>query len=70
MQSASELDTEITRLRALQGQVTGRKAEVYSRIVGYYRSVSNWNPGKQEERGKRLMFEVAGEDAGDAKSPA
>lgn len=23
--------------------------EVYSRIVGYYRPVQNWNKGKQEE---------------------
>ncbi len=24
-------------------------AEVYSRVVGYYRPVQNWNRGKQEE---------------------
>lgn len=23
--------------------------EVYSRVVGYFRPVSNWNPGKQRE---------------------
>ncbi len=24
-------------------------AEVYSRVVGYYRPVNNWNDGKKEE---------------------
>jgi anaerobic ribonucleoside-triphosphate reductase len=24
-------------------------AEVYSRVVGYYRPVANWNDGKREE---------------------
>jgi ribonucleoside-triphosphate reductase len=35
----------------------GREAEVYSRIVGYYRSVRNWNRGKREEFGHRKLFE-------------
>jgi len=35
----------------------GAEAEVYSRIVGYYRSVRNWNRGKQEEFGIRKLFE-------------
>ena len=26
-----------------------KKTEVYSRIVGYYRPVQNWNAGKQQE---------------------
>jgi len=25
------------------------RAEVYSRVVGYYRPVSDWNEGKREE---------------------
>ena len=25
------------------------KAEVYSRVVGYYRPVQDWNEGKREE---------------------
>lgn len=36
----------------------GKVAEVYTRIVGYYRSVANWNKGKREEYGKRKLFEV------------
>ncbi len=34
----------------------GGEAEVYTRIVGYYRSVRNWNRGKQEEFGLRKLF--------------
>jgi len=34
----------------------GKKCEVYSRIVGYFRPVQNWNPGKQEEFKDRLEY--------------
>lgn len=27
----------------------GERCEVYSRIVGYYRPVNNWNTGKRQE---------------------
>ncbi|MFA5376007.1 MAG: anaerobic ribonucleoside-triphosphate reductase [Dehalococcoidia bacterium] len=30
-------------------QIKGVKCEVFSRIVGYYRPVQDWNRGKQEE---------------------
>ncbi|MDD5089733.1 MAG: ribonucleoside triphosphate reductase [Candidatus Wallbacteria bacterium] len=33
------------------------KTEVYSRIVGYFRPVSNWNAGKKEEFFDRRTFE-------------
>jgi len=32
--------------------------EVYSRIVGYYRPVQQWNLGKQEEFKKRKEYKV------------
>ncbi len=35
----------------------GNDAEVYTRIVGYYRPVSRWNQGKQAEYTDRLVFE-------------
>jgi len=35
----------------------GAEAEVYTRIVGYYRSVRNWNKGKREEYGIRTLFD-------------
>lgn len=32
--------------------------EVYSRVVGYYRPVQNWNKGKQEEFKERLEYSI------------
>jgi len=32
------------------------KMEVYSRIVGYYRPIQNWNEGKKEEFKDRVEF--------------
>ena len=34
------------------------KCEVYSRVVGYIRPVSNWNIGKIEEFKERKNFEL------------
>ncbi len=36
----------------------GAKTEIYSRVTGYFRPVSNWNKGKKEEFKDRLMFNV------------
>jgi anaerobic ribonucleoside-triphosphate reductase len=30
--------------------------EVYSRVVGYFRPVNQWNRGKQEEFNERKVF--------------
>ncbi len=38
-----------------------QKAEVYSRVVGYLRPVSQYNKGKQEEFKKRKMFNLSKE---------
>ncbi len=32
--------------------------EIYSRVVGYYRPVQNWNHGKKEEFKERESFKV------------
>ena len=37
------------------------KTEVYSRVVGYFRPVANWNKGKREEFQKRMTYRVAEE---------
>lgn len=34
----------------------GAKAEVYSRITGYYRPVQNWNEGKSQEYKNRTVY--------------
>ena len=36
----------------------GEKAEVYSRITGYYRPVQNWNDGKVQEYKDRVTYDV------------
>jgi ribonucleoside-triphosphate reductase len=35
----------------------GQKCEVYSRIVGYFRPIANWNIGKKEEFKERVEYE-------------
>lgn len=34
----------------------GKETEVYSRVVGYFRPVRNWNEGKQEEFRQRVEY--------------
>ena len=36
----------------------GKKAEVYSRITGYYRPVQNWNDGKTQEYKNRKLYDI------------
>lgn len=37
----------------------GSECEIYSRVVGYYRTVKQWNKGKQEEFKTRKVFDKA-----------
>jgi hypothetical protein len=50
------IEARIAELRGELASVEGRPTEVYSRIVGYYRSVRNWNAGKRQEYGERVAF--------------
>ena len=34
------------------------KMEVYSRVVGYIRPITQWNPGKQSEYEDRVTFQT------------
>lgn len=36
-----------------------KKTEIYSRITGYYRPVSNWNDGKLQEYKDRVLYDTA-----------
>ena len=36
----------------------GKDTEVYSRVVGYYRPIQNWNDGKQQEYKERIQFNL------------
>lgn len=58
MTDRKKVEARIAELRGELGEVEGTPTEVYSRIVGYYRSVRNWNAGKREEYGKRLVFDM------------
>lgn len=48
-------------------QVTDRKikTEVYSRVVGYFRPIDQWNKGKKEEFEDRVALQMP--DKGNAK---
>jgi ribonucleoside-triphosphate reductase len=59
MRTIEEIDRDLTEARESLAHVEGGPAEVYSRIVGYYRSVRNWNKGKREEYGERKLYEVS-----------
>lgn len=51
-----QINTRLEELKEQRTQVKGLETEVYARIVGYYRSVRNWNKGKKEEYGRRLNY--------------
>jgi len=57
MRTLAEVNQDINRVKYALEHVSGSETEVYARIVGYYRSVRNWNKGKREEFGQRVMFE-------------
>jgi anaerobic ribonucleoside-triphosphate reductase len=43
----------------------GAKCEVYSRVVGYFRPVADWNKGKKEEFKDRKLFNVPNQTQGE-----
>lgn len=55
--NVQSIDAVIAEKKEALEKVRGRETEVYARIVGYYRSVRNWNKGKREEYDHRKMFE-------------
>ena len=57
MRTREAIDADIAATRLELQNVHGSATEVYARIVGYYRSVRNWNKGKREEFSERKMFE-------------
>jgi ribonucleoside-triphosphate reductase len=60
MRGRAELERRLAELKGELGHVEGSQTEVYSRIVGYYRSVRNWNAGKREEYASRLAYAMPG----------
>jgi ribonucleoside-triphosphate reductase len=66
MRTLEDIEKDLTAAREDLSRAEGTEAEVYSRIVGYYRSVRNWNRGKREEYGERKLFRTPGPEAGAA----
>lgn len=58
MRTLEQVNADIEKVKSALTNVKGSETEVYARIVGYYRSVRNWNKGKREEFGHRVMFEA------------
>ena len=54
----AEILAEIEKKEKELAEVKGRECEVYARSVGYYRPVSQWNNGKQEEFKDRKMYKI------------
>jgi len=60
MRNLEVIEKDLAAAREALSTAEGTPAEVYSRIVGYYRSVRNWNRGKREEYGERQLYRVNG----------
>jgi ribonucleoside-triphosphate reductase len=58
--TVAAIDKEIAETKEALAGVRGKETEVYARIVGYYRSVRNWNKGKRDEFNHRKLFSAAG----------
>ena len=56
MRRREGLEQRITELKEMMANVKGKRTEVYTRIVGYYRPVSNWNKGKYSEFQDRQTY--------------
>ena len=41
-----------------ENEKCGQKTEVYSRVCGFYRPVTQWNTGKKEEFAERKVYTV------------
>jgi hypothetical protein len=69
MRNLEDIERDLAEAREALSSVEGTPAEVYSRIVGYYRSVRNWNRGKREEYGERQLYRVNQSESRAAASP-
>ena len=53
--------TKKQELEALEEELKNKQicdCEIYSRVVGYFRPVKQWNPGKQAEWSDRKKYAV------------
>jgi ribonucleoside-triphosphate reductase len=59
MRTLEDVEKDLAQAKEDLSSEKGTPAEVYSRIVGYYRSVRNWNRGKREEYGERRLYDLS-----------
>jgi len=57
----SQIDQQIQTLQDKLKTTLGTPTEVYTRIVGYYRSVKHWNPGQREQLKSRVPYKLSKE---------
>jgi len=69
MRNLEDIENDLAAAREALSSAEGTPAEVYSRIVGYYRSVRNWNRGKREEYNQRRLYCIRTDEAA-AVSPS
>ena len=70
MERTMEIEQRIDELRSELENVEGTRTEIYTRIVGYYRSLKNWNRGKREEYDHRVTFKSGEVRSCTASEPA
>jgi ribonucleoside-triphosphate reductase len=67
MRNLEDIERELAAAIEARDNAKGTPTEVYSRIVGYYRSVGNWNRGKREEYGERRLYGIPDVEDGDGQ---
>ncbi|MCG8570908.1 MAG: hypothetical protein MJB14_12285 [Spirochaetes bacterium] len=56
MKTLEQINEKIQQVEQQLQNVRGTETEVYTRIVGYHRAVTNWNKGKKREYFERTTF--------------
>jgi len=65
--TVKQIDKEIREKKKQLKKIKGIDCEIYTRIVGYYRPVKQWNYGQVEQRKNRKNFKLKGERHHDSK---
>lgn len=56
--SETEIISKLESIKAERSKVKGTKCEVYTRVTGFIRPVSQFNPGKKAEVKMRKMYKL------------
>lgn len=58
MPNKESLSAELCELEETLKNFVVHKPEIYSRVVGYFRPVQQWNKAKQHEFNERKLYEL------------